>query len=182
MIDNKNMNNMKKRIVLGAWIVLAVCGSNSTVAQNGLYMVTNAERLASERLVETITSSSATVTSEEDERKGLSPEINEVDTVELANALATYLMENISSTELTAATGVPQRVEITDKEIVFTTEGGDTVRVFNVMMTEAIPSQSDGRWVLNCENGEQMVLYWRKDCGFVMDVPGIRRLELAKIR
>ena len=91
-------------------------------------------------------------------------------------------MENIPSTELIAAMGVPQRVEITDKEIVFTTEGGDTVRVLNVMMTDAIPSQSDGRWVLNCENGDQVVLYWRKDCGFGMDVPGIRRLELAKIR
>ena len=173
---------MKKRIVLGAWIVLAVCGSNSTVAQNGLYMVTNAERLASERLVETITSSSATVTSEEDERKGLSPEINEVDTVELANALATYLMENISSTELTAATGVPQRVEITSESIVFTTEKNDTMRVFLVEMTEAMPSHRDGRWVLNCKDSEQLVLYWRKDYGYVMDVPKIGRLELTKVR
>lgn len=173
--------NMKKGIVLATWVVLVVCGLNRAAAQNGLYMVKNAERLASERLAEQM-ASSASVTSEENEHNGLSPENTEVANVELGDVLATYLMENIPSTELTAAMGVPQRVEITDKEIVFTTECGDTVRVFNVMMTEAIPSQSDGRWVLNCENDEQMVLYWRKDCGFVMDVPGIRRLELAKIR
>ena len=173
--------NMKKGIVLATWVVLVVCGLNRAAAQNGLYMVKKAERLASERLAEQM-ASSASVTSEENEHNGLSPENTEVANVELGDVLATYLMENIPSTELTAAMGVPQRVEITDKEIVFTTEGGDTVRVFNVMMTEAIPSQSDGRWVLNCENGEQMVLYWRKDCGFVMDVPGIGRLELAKVR
>ena len=176
---------MKKGIVLVAWVALTVCGLNRAAAQNGLYMVKNAERLASERLAEQM-ASSASVTSEENEHNGLSPENTEVANVELGDelgdVLATYLMENIPSSELAAAMGVPQRVEITDKNIVFSTEGGDTVRVFNVTMTEAIPSQSDGRWVLNCENGEQMVLYWRKDCGFVMDVPGIRRLELAKIR
>ena len=60
--------------------------------------------------------SSASVTSGEDERNGLSPENTEVETAELGDVLATYLMENIPSTELTAAMGVPQRVEITDKE------------------------------------------------------------------
>ena len=173
--------NMKKGIVLVAWVALTVCGLNRVVAQNGLYMVKNAEKIASERLAEQM-ASSASVTSEENEHNGLSPENTEVETAELGDVLATYLMENIPSSELAAAMGVPQRVEITDKNIVFSTEGGDTVRVFNVTMTEAIPSQSDGRWVLNCANGEQVVLYWRKDCGFVMDVPGIGRLELAKVR
>ena len=162
---------MKKGIVLVAWVALTVCGLNRVVAQNGLYMVKNAEKIASEKLAEQMASSA-----------GLSPENTEVETAELGDVLATYLMENIPSSELAAAMGVPQRVEITDKNIVFSTEGGDTVRVFNVTMTEAIPSQSDGRWVLNCANGEQVVLYWRKDCGFVMDVPGIGRLELAKVR
>ena len=64
----------------------------------------------------------------------------------------------------------------------FTTESGDTVQMFDVTMTEAIPSQTDGRWVLNCENGDQVVLYWRRDCGFVMDVPKLGRLELTKVR
>ena len=173
--------NMKKGIVLATWVVLVVCGLNRAAAQTGLYMVKNAERLASERLAEQM-ASSASVTSEEDERNGLSPENTEVETAELGDVLATYLMENIPSSELAAAMGVPQRVEITDRKIGFCTEGHDTVRVFNVMMTEAIPSQSDGRWVLNCANGEQVVLYWQKDCGFVMDVPGIGRLELAKVR
>lgn len=170
---------MNKGIVLVTWVVLTVCGLNGVEAQNGLYMVKNAERLASEMLAEKM-ASSASVTSEEDERNGLSPENNEVESAEFGDVLATYLMENIPSTELTAAMGVPQRVEITDKEIVFTSEGGDTLQMFKPK--SVTPSHSDGCWVLNCENGEQLVLYWRKDCGFVMDVPGIRRLELAKIR
>ena len=82
---------------------------NGAAAQEGLYTVTNAENLASEKLVEKITSTS-TMTSEEDERMGLSPERTEVETAELANVLAAYLMENVSPTELTAGTGVPQRV------------------------------------------------------------------------
>ena len=173
---------MKKRIVIGIWIVFALFGLNCAAAQNGLYKVKNAERLASEKLAEKIASSPTSVTSEEDERKGISPENTEVNPGELEGVLATYFMENVSSMELTAAMGVPQRVEITDKIIVFTTESGDTVQMFTVEVTEAIPSQTDGRWVLNCMNGEQVVLYWRKDCGFVMDVPKLGRLELAKVR
>ena len=173
---------MKREIVICTWIVLIVCGLKDAVAQNGLYKVTTAERLASEKLAEKIASSPVSVTSEENERNGLSPENVEVETVGLGDALATYLMDNIPSTELTAAMGVPQQVEITDKDIVFTTEGGDTVRVFLVDITEAIPSHKDGRWVLNCKNSEQLVLYWRKDCGYVMDVPEMGRLELMKVR
>lgn len=54
---------MKKGIVLATWVVLVVCGLNRAAAQNGLYMVKNAERLASERLAEQM-ASSASVTSE----------------------------------------------------------------------------------------------------------------------
>ena len=60
---------MKKGVVFCTWIVLAVCVMNGAAAQEGLYKVTNAENLASEKLVEKITSTS-TMISEEDERKG----------------------------------------------------------------------------------------------------------------
>ena len=62
---------MKKGIVLATWVVLVVCGLNRAAAQNGLYMVKNAEKIASEKLAEQM-ASSVSVTSEEDERNGLS--------------------------------------------------------------------------------------------------------------
>ena len=47
---------MKKGVVFCTWIALAVCVMNGAAAQEGLYKVTNAENLASEKLVEKITS------------------------------------------------------------------------------------------------------------------------------
>ena len=172
---------MKKRVVFCTWIALAVCGMNGAAAQEGLYKVTNAENLASEKLVEKITSTS-TMISAEDERMGLSPERTEVETEEMANVLAEYLMENVSPTELTAGTGVPQRVEITAERIVFTTEGGDTVRTFTPVTTEASSNGKSDSWVFGCERGERLVLRQRNDCRYVLDVPKIGRLELTKLR
>ena len=172
---------MLKRVVFCTWIALAVCGMNGAAAQKGLYKVTNAENLASEKLVEKITSTS-TMISEEDERMGLSPERTEVETSEMANVLAAYLMENVSPTELTAGTGVPQRVEITAERIVFTTEGGDTVRTFTPVTTEASSNGKSDSWVFGCEKGERLVLRQRNDCWYVLDVPKIGRLELTKLR
>ncbi len=172
---------MKKRVVFCTWIVLAVCGMNGAAAQEGLYKVTNAENLASEKLVEKITSTS-TMISAEDERMGLSPERTEVETEEMANVLAEYLMENVSPTELTARTGVPQRVEITAERIVFTTEGGDTVRTFTPVTIEASTNDKSVSWVFGCEKGERLVLRQRNDCRYVLDVPKIGRLELTKLR
>ena len=172
---------MKKGVVFCTWIVLAVCGMNGAAAQEGLYKVTNAENLASEKLVEKITSTS-TMISEEDERMGLSPERTEVETSEMANVLAAYLMENVSPTELTAGTGVPQRVEITAERIVYTTEGGDTVRTFTPVTTEASTNCKSDSWVFGCEKGERLVLRQRNDCRYVLDVPKIGRLELTKLR
>jgi len=172
---------MKKRVVFCTWIVLAVCVMNGAAAQEGLYKVTNAENLASEKLVEKIASTS-TMISAEDERMGLSPERTEVETEEMANVLAEYLMENVSPTELTAGTGVPQRVEITAERIVFTTEGGDTVRTFTPVTTEASTNGKSDSWVFGCERGERLVLRQRNDCRYVLDVPKIGRLELTKLR
>lgn len=172
---------MKKRVVFCTWIVLAVCVMNGAAAQEGLYKVTNAENLASEKLVEKITSTS-TMISAEDERMGLSPERTEVETEEMANVLAEYLMENVSPTELTAGTGVPQRVEITAERIVFTTEGGDTVQTFTPVTTEASTNGKSDSWVFGCERGERLVLRQRNDCRYVLDVPKIGRLELTKLR
>jgi hypothetical protein len=172
---------MKKRVVFCTWIVLAVCVMNGATAQEGLYKVTNAENLASEKLVEKITSTS-TMISAEVERMGLSPERTEVETEEMANVLAAYLMENVSPTELTAGTGVPQRVEITAERIVFTTEGGDTVRTFTPVTTEASTNGKSDSWVFGCERGERLVLRKRNDCRYVLDVPKIGRLDLTKLR
>ena len=113
---------------------------------------------------------------------GLSPERTEVETAELANVLAAYLMENVSPTELTAGTGVPQRVEITAERIVFTTEGGDTVRMFTPVTTEASTNDKSDSWVFGCESGERLVLSQRKGSRYVLDVPKIGRLELTKLR
>ena len=113
---------------------------------------------------------------------GLSPERTEVETEEMANVLAEYLMENVSPTELTAGTGVPQRVEITAERIVFTTEGGDTVRTFTPVTTEASTNDKSDSWVFGCERGERLVLRQRNDCRYVLDVPKIGRLELTKLR
>ena len=154
---------------------------NGAAAQEGLYKVTNAENLASEKLVEKITSTS-TMISAEDERMGLSPERTEVETSEMANVLAAYLMENVSPTELTAGTGGLQRVEITAERIVFTTEGGDTVRTFTPVTTEASTNGKSDSWVFGCEKGERLVLRQRNDCRYVLDVPKIGRVELTKLR
>ena len=113
---------------------------------------------------------------------GLSPERTEVETAELANVLAAYLMENVSPTELTAGTGVPQRVEITAERIVFTTEGGDTVRTFTPVTTEASTNDKSDSWVFGCDSGERLVLSQRKGSRYVLDVPKIGRLELTKLR
>ena len=86
-------------------------------SSDGLYKVKNAGRLASEKLAEKIASLPASVTSEGDERRGLFPENTEMNPMELEGVLATYFRENVSSMELAAAMGVPQRVEITDKKL-----------------------------------------------------------------
>lgn len=148
-------------------------------AQNGVYTVVNREALASEKAARTMIGNSASITTEQEgtEHDGRAPE--EIDTAELREVLALWMMDNLSGSEMETIAGeVPGGVTIDDKAITLTDTHGDTLMVYAVERREY--KKEGAKWLMVCGGGRQVWLQERAGEEWRLTLPDRTALKLRK--
>ena len=167
-----------KRVIIMLACVLAIGVAN---AQGnipvGKYFVTNQSELTEASIRQEISTWNGEITTEnaETEHAGMMPP--EVDTSEMMDLIAQWLMLQTSNEEQKAIAGaIPARVTIEETQLSIFDDKDSAMIVYEVSEVK----NADRQWVFLCKDNKQVRLSIQSDGLYILSVPDMKPIKLRK--
>ena len=167
-----------KRVIVMLACVLAIGAAN---AQGnipvGKYFVTNQSELTEASIRQEISTWNGEITTEnaETEHAGMMPP--EVDTSEMMDLIAQWLMLQTSNEEQKAIAGaIPARVTIEETQLSIFDDKDSAMIVYEVSEVK----NADRQWVFLCKDNKQVRLSIQSDGIYILSVPDMKPIKLRK--
>ena len=168
---------MKKVIVMLACVLAIGAASAQGNIPVGEYYVTNKSELTESSIRQEISTWNGEITTEnaETEHAGMMPP--EVDTSEMMDLIAQWLMLQTSNEEQRAIAGaIPARVTIEGTQITIFDDKDSTMNVYEA--TEV--NNADRQWLFRCKDNKQVRLSIQSDGVYILSVPDMKPIKLRK--
>ena len=143
----------------------------------GKYFVTNQSELTEASIRQEISTWNGEITTEnaETEHAGMMPP--EVDTSEMMDLIAQWLMLQTSNEEQKAIAGaIPARVTIEETQLSIFDDKDSAMIVYEVSEVK----NADRQWVFLCKDNKQVRLSIQSDGIYILSVPDMKPIKLRK--
>ena len=143
----------------------------------GKYFVTNQSELTEASIRQEISTWNGEITTEnaETEHAGMMPP--EVDTSEMMDLIAQWLMLQTSNEEQKAIAGaIPARVTIEETQLSIFDDKDSAMIVYEVSEVK----NADRQWVFLCKDNKQVRLSIQSDGLYILSVPDMKPIKLRK--
>lgn len=168
---------MKRVIVMLACVLAIGAASAQGNIPVGKYFVTNQSELTEASIRQEISTWNGEITTEnaETEHAGMMPP--EVDTSEMMDLIAQWLMLQTSNEEQKAIAGaIPARVTIEETQLSIFNDKDSAMIVYEVSEVK----NADRQWVFLCKDNKQVRLSIQSDGIYILSVPDMKPIKLRK--
>ena len=149
------------------------------LAQNTIYSVTNRNELMTATIAQDLRSSLTVMYTEDSEREHTGMQPREVDTAEMMNVLAEWLILQTNEEEQKIlANAVPAKVLIDENTVTLTSDKDDTIQFFNIKGVRGDESKRD----YICEDGTVIRLFGHGNGRYTLMMPKMEKIKLEKIK
>lgn len=163
-----------KRLFLTICLMLSV---TCLLAQDTIYSVTNRNELMTSTIAQDLRSMLTATYTEDAEREHAGMQPREIDTAEMMNVLAEWLILQTNEEEQKIlASAVPAKVLIDENTVTLTSDKDDTIQFFNIKGVRGDESKRD----YICEDGTVICLFGHGNGRYTLQVPKMEKIELKK--
>lgn len=165
-----------KRIILCLLLLISL---HSVVAQNGVYVVINQQDIKTKIVRQNLRSSKMEVYADESEHRGINPSVDDIDTAELVDVLAEWILSELGEKESDVIfRDIPQKITIKDGALSLIGKSNDTIETYQLKKC-VLPNQ---QWTFWGSQGKSADLKYGKNDVYFLTMPEEITLKLRKMK